>query len=75
MGARGCARNIPNPGNQAARPVFYILFPAEEVEVPGGQVCSKGSALSKEGGHSLSSQQNDGGLKRLHALIASDLCF
>lgn len=75
MGARGCARSTPNPGSQAARSVVYIPFPAEEAEGPGGQVCSEASALSEEGGHSLGSWQNGGGLKTLPALIASDLCF
>ena len=74
-GARGCARNIPNPGNQAARSVFCLPFPAEEAGVQRRQVWSEGSALSKEGGHSLSSRQNGSGLKTLHALSASDLCF
>lgn len=50
MGARGCARNIPNPGNQAARPVFYILFPAEEAEVPEDKCVAKAQPYPKRVG-------------------------
>lgn len=50
MGARGCARSTPNPGSQAARPVVYIPFPAEEAEDREGKCVAKAQPYPKRVG-------------------------